>query len=96
MRTAIEIPPEMYINFGSRSLPELANYMYILTEAFRKFSVTETACQILVACEAGVDHDGKTKGQGKKHPVYGRLPAKVHKILRSEKLLYAVWLRYFF
>ena len=53
--------------------------MYVLLDSFRKFEdaavTSEEGCQVLVACEAG-------RMQHKKHPKYGNLTTRVHKILR--------------
>ena len=47
----------------------------MLDESFRKFEMDDIGCQMLLSCEAA-------QLETMKHPIYGNLTPKIHKLLR--------------
>jgi len=56
----------------------MASKLHMLDESFRKFEMDDIGCQMLLSCEAA-------QLETMKHPVYGNLTPKIHKLLSSAK-----------
>lgn len=53
----------------------MAQKLTILEEAFKKFDMEDLGCQMLLSCESA-------QLETNKHPVYGDITPRMHKILR--------------